>query len=45
MNTLLYHILAYTIHGKILKIHIRTINLKNRLQNRMRNLNYLMNQI
>ena len=31
-DMLLYQILAYALHGKIEKIHIWTINLKNQLQ-------------
>ena len=42
---LLYQILAYTIHEKIEKSHIRTINLKYQLQHEMKNLNYLMDHI
>ena len=35
-------ILAFTIHGKIKKIHTKTINLKYLLQHGITNLNYLM---
>ena len=40
----LYQILAYIIHGKIQKGHIRTINLKYQLQYGMKNLNYLIDK-
>ena len=40
-----YQILACTIHGKIYKSHIKTINLKYQLQHEMKNLNYLMDHI
>ena len=46
---LLYQILAYTIHRKILKqfkkSHIRTRNLKYQLRHGIKNLKYLMNLI
>ena len=42
---LLYQILIFTIHGKLLKSHIRIINLKYQLQHGMKNLNYLMDHI
>ena len=42
---LLYQILAYTIHEKILKSHTKTINLKNQVEHGMKNLNYLMSHI
>ena len=42
---LLYQILAFTIHGKIEKSHIRKINLKYQLQHGLKNLNYLMDHI
>ena len=41
----LYQILAYAIHGEILKSHTRIINLKYQLRYRMKNLNYLMDHI
>ena len=41
----LYQILAYTIHGKIWKSYIRTINLKYQLQHGMENLNYIMDHV
>ena len=41
INMLLYLIFAYAIHGKILKSHIRTINLKHQVQHEINNLNYL----
>ena len=41
MNILLYSVLVFTIHGKILKIHIRITSIKYRLQHEMNNLNYL----
>ena len=43
INILLYQILVFTMHGKILKSHVRTINLKYLLQHGMKNLNYLIN--
>ena len=39
VNTLLYQILAFTIHGKNKKSHMRRINLKFQLQYGMKNLN------
>ena len=42
---LLYQILGYTIHGKLSKSHIRTINLKYQLQHGLKDLNYLMDHI
>ena len=42
---LLYQILAYTIHEKILKSHAKTINLKYQLQRGMKTLDYLMDHI
>ena len=45
INILLYQILVFTMHGKILKSHIRIINLKCQLQHGMKNLNYLMDHI
>ena len=45
INILLYQILAFTIHRKILKSHIRIINLLYQLQHGMKNLNYLMDHI
>ena len=42
---LLYQILTFTIHGKIEKSHVRTINLKYQLQHGLKNLNYLMDHI
>ena len=39
VNTLLYQILAFTIHGKNKKSHTRRINLKFQLQYGMKNLN------
>ena len=44
-NKFLYQILAFNIHGKILKSHIRTISLKYQLLHGMKNLNYLMDHI
>ena len=44
-DMLLYQILAYAIHGKIEKIHIWTINLKNQLQHGVESLNYPMDHI
>ena len=44
-NMLLYEILAFTKHGKILKSHEKIINLKYHLQREMINLNYLMDHI
>ena len=41
----LYQTLAYTIHRKIYKSHIRMINLKDQHQYGMNNLNYLMDHI
>ena len=41
INVLLYQILAFIIHGKILKSHIRIINLKYQHQHGINNLNYL----
>ena len=37
--------LSFTIHGKILENHIRTIYLNYQLQHVTKNLNYLMNHI
>ena len=37
--------LAYIIHGKLLKILIRTIHLKHQLQHEMKNLNCLMDHV
>ena len=42
---IVYQILAIIIHGKILKSHIRMINLKYQLRHGMNNLNYLMDNI
>ena len=42
-NILLYQILVFTMQGKILKSHVRIINLKYLLQHGMKNLNYSMN--
>ena len=42
---LLYQILAYAVHRKILKSHIRTINLKYQLQHGMKNLKCLIDHI
>ena len=33
----LYQILAYTLHGKVLKRHAKAIDLKHQLQQRMNN--------
>ena len=38
---MLYQILVFTMHGKILKSHIRVINLKYQLEHGMKNSNYL----
>ena len=40
INRLLYQILAFTIHRKILKSHIKAINLKSQLQHGIKNLNF-----
>ena len=40
INRLLYQILAFTIHKKMLKSHIKTINLKSQLQHGIKNLNF-----
>ena len=45
INMSLCQILAYTIHGKIRKYHIKTINLKYLLYNGMKYLSYLMGLI
>ena len=45
INMLLYQILEYTMHGKILKSHTKTIDLKNCCQSGIKNLNYLMDHI
>ena len=45
IDMLLHQILAYIIHGKILKSYIKIINLKYQLQRRMKNLNYFMGRI
>ena len=45
INMLLCQILAYTMHGKIRKSHIKTINLKYQLYNGMKYLSYLMGLI
>ena len=45
INMLLYQILAYTIHGKILKSYTKTIMLKCQLQRGIIILNDLMNHI
>ena len=45
INIFLYQILVFTIYGKILKSHIRIINLKYQLQHGMKNLNHLMDHI
>ena len=42
INILLNQIIVFTMHGKILKSHIRIINLNHQLQNGIKNLNYLM---
>ena len=39
---LLYQVLASTIHRKILKSHIRTVNLKYQFQHEIKDLNCLM---
>ena len=38
---MIYQVLAFTVHGKTLKGHIRIINLKYQLQHEMKNLNCL----
>ena len=45
IDMLLHQILAYIIHGKILKSYIKIINLKYQLQRRMKDLNYFMGRI
>ena len=45
INILLYQILVFFIHGKILKNHIRILNSKHDLQHGMKNLDYLMDHI
>ena len=45
INILLYQILVFTVHGKILKSNIRIIHLEYQLQHGMKNLNYLRDQI
>ena len=45
INMLLYHILTCTIHGKISKSYIKTINLKYQLQHGIKDLNFLMDHI
>ena len=40
INRLLYQILAFTIHRKMLKSDIKTINLKSQLQHGIKNLNF-----
>ena len=45
INIFLYQILVFTIDRKILKSHIRIINLKYQLQHGMKNLNHLMDHI
>ena len=40
-----YQILAYTIHGKILKSHTITINLKYQIQRGIINSNYMLGHI
>ena len=45
INMLFYQILVYTIHGKLLKSHTKTINIKYQLQRGMKKLNYLMDHI
>ena len=42
---LLYQILAFTIHGKIQKLHTKTISLKYLLQHEIINWNYLMDDV
>ena len=42
---LLYQILAFTIHEKILKSHTKTINLKYLLRHGMKSLNYVIDNI
>ena len=44
-NMLLYQILAFTIHEKILKSHTKTINLKYLLRHGMKSLNYVIDHI
>ena len=45
INIFLYQILAFFIHGKIFKNHIRILNSKHDLQHGMKNLDYLMDHI
>ena len=45
VNMLLHQILAYTIHGKILKNYTKTTYLKYQLRHGMNSLNYLMMHI
>ena len=42
---LLYQVLAFNIHGKKLKSHIKIINLKYQLHHGMKNLNYQIDHI
>ena len=41
----LYQTLAFTIHGKIQKIHTKIMNLKYQLRHEIKSLNYLMDHI
>ena len=45
INVLLYQILVFTIHGKMLENPIRTINSRFHLQHGMKNWNYLIDHI
>ena len=45
INTLLYQIIAYTIHGQILESHTKIINLKYQFRLIIKNLNYLIDHI
>ena len=45
INILIYQILAFTVHGKKQKCHIRTIKSKYRIQHEMKNFNYLIDHI
>ena len=45
VNTLFYQILTFIIYVKMLRSHIRTINLKYQLQHEMKNFNYQMDYI
>ena len=45
INILLYQIVAFSIHRKILESHTKIINLKSQLRYRMKGFNYLMDHI